>query len=116
MSNGLASRKQGDFAGTITVKTVPNVDYLSVKDSYQFTITLTGASPSKTGFLKAGDQLKFTSTHWLNQQSKQTLYNGSTAISFTATMLEDADSNVSDDVTVKLSGALICDGRNQHSI
>ncbi len=112
MSNGLASREQGDFDGTITVKTAPNVDYLSVKDSYQFTITLTGATPSKTGFLKAGDQLKFTSTHWLNQQSKQTLYNGSTAISFTATVLEETDSTSSGDVTVKLSGVPIYDEKN----
>lgn len=112
MSNGLASREQGDFDGTITVKTIPNVDYLSIKDSYQFTITLTGATPSKTGFLKAGDQLKFTSIHWLNQQSKQTLYNGSTAISFTATVLEDTDSTSSGDVTVKLSGVPIYDKTN----
>ncbi|AYB48745.1 head protein [Candidatus Williamhamiltonella defendens] len=112
MSNGLASREQGDFDGAITVKTAPNVDYLSVKDSYQFTVALTGATPSKTGFLKAGDQLKFTSTHWLNQQSKQTLYNGSTAMSFTATVLEETNSTASGDVTVKLSGVPIYDEKN----
>lgn len=70
---------------------------------------MTVATPSKSGFLKAGDQLKFTSINWLNQQSKQTLYNGSTAINFTATVLEDVDSNGSGDVTVKLSGVPIYD-------
>lgn len=113
MSNGLASREQGDFGGTLTVKTAPTVDYTAIKDSYQFTITLTGATASKTGFFKAGDQVKFTATHWLNQQSKQTLYNGSTAISFTATVLEDANSDGTGDVTVKLSGVPVYDAVNK---
>ncbi|EKA0987418.1 head protein [Cronobacter sakazakii] len=112
MSNGLASRTQGDFGGTLTVKTTPAVDYVTVKDSYQFTVTLTGATASKTGFLKAGDQLKFTSTYWLNQQSKQVLYNGTNPISFTATVLADANSNASGDVTVTLSGVPIYDTTN----
>ena len=113
MSNGLASREQGDFGGTLTVKTAPTVDYTAIKDSYQFTVTLTGATASKTGFFKAGDQVKFTATHWLNQQSKQTLYNGSTAISFTATVLEDANSDGTGDVTVKLSGVPVYDAVNK---
>ncbi|HFL4738209.1 TPA: P22 phage major capsid protein family protein [Escherichia coli] len=37
MSNGLASRTQGAFGGTLTVKTQPTVTYNAVKDSYQFT-------------------------------------------------------------------------------
>lgn len=113
MSNGLASREQGDFGGTLTVKTAPTVDYTAIKDSYQFSVTLTGATASKTGFFKAGDQVKFTATHWLNQQSKQTLYNGSTAISFTATVLEDANSDGTGDVTVKLSGVPVYDAVNK---
>lgn len=113
MSNGLASREQGDFGGTLTVKTAPTVDYTAIKDSYQFTVTLTGATASKTGFFKAGDQVKFTATHWLNQQSKQALYNGSTAISFTATVLEDANSDGAGDVTVKLSGVPVYDAVNK---
>lgn len=86
MSNGLASRTQGAFGGTLTVKTQPTVTYNAVKDSYQFTVTLTGATASVTGFLKAGDQVKFTNTYWLQQQTKQALYNGATPISFTATV------------------------------
>ncbi|MGL9720498.1 P22 phage major capsid protein family protein [Symbiopectobacterium sp.] len=112
MSNGLSSRTQGAFGGTLTVKTTPAVDYTTIKDSYQFTVILTGATASKTGFLKAGDQLQFTSTYWLNQQSKQVLYNGSSAISFTGTVLADANSNASGDVTVTLSGAPIYDTAN----
>lgn len=112
MSNGLASRTQGDFGGTLTVQTAPTVTYVSVKDTYQFTVTLTGATASVTGFLKAGDQLKFTSTYWLNQQSKQVLYNGSTPISFTATVLADANSTAGGLVTVTLSGAPIFDATN----
>ncbi|MGP2470855.1 P22 phage major capsid protein family protein [Yersinia sp. 2540 StPb PI] len=112
MSNGLASRTQGAFGGTLTVQTAPTVTYTAVKDTYQFTVTLTGATASVTGFLKAGDQLKFTSTYWLNQQSKQVLYNGSTPISFTATVLSDANSTAGGLVTVTLSGVPILDATN----
>ncbi len=73
-------RTQGAFGGTLTVKTQPTVTYNAVKDSYQFTVTLTGATASVTGFLKAGDQVKFTNTYWLQQQTKQALYNGATPL------------------------------------
>ncbi|MGG7778566.1 head protein [Klebsiella aerogenes] len=109
MSNGLASRTQGAFGGTLTVQSAPTITYVSVKDTYQFTVTLTGATASVTGFLKAGDQIKFTNTYWLQQQSKQVLYNGSTPISFTATVLADANSTAGGAVTVTLSGVPIYD-------
>lgn len=113
MSNGLASRSQGAFGGTLTVQANPTVTYVAVKDSYQFTVTLAGATASVTGFLKAGDQIKFTNTFWLNQQSKQALYNGSTPISFTATVLQDANSTAGGQVTVTLSGVPIYDAAPQ---
>lgn len=113
MSNGLASRTQGAFGGTLTVSGTPVVTYNAVKDTYQFIVTLTGATASVTGLLAAGDQLEFTNTHWLNQQSKQVLYNGASALSFTATVLEDADSDGSGNVTVTLSGVPVFDPTNQ---
>lgn len=112
MSNGLASRTQGAFGGTLTVQTAPTVTYNAVKDTYQFQVTLTGATASVTGFLKAGDQIKFTNTYWLQQQSKQVLYNGSAPISFTATVLADANSTAGGAVTVTLSGVPIYDTTN----
>lgn len=113
MSNGLTSRVQGAFGGTLTVQANPTVTYISVKDTYQFTVTLAGATASINGFLKAGDQIKFTNTFWLNQQSKQALYNGSTPISFTATVLQDANSTAGGQVTVTLSGVPIYDAAPQ---
>jgi len=112
MSNGLASRTQGAFGGTLTVSSTPTVTYDAVKDTYQFQVTLAGATASVTGFLKAGDQIKFTSTYWLQQQTKQVLYNGSTPISFTATVLADANSTAGGAVTVTLSGVPIYDTTN----
>ncbi|MGQ5834455.1 P22 phage major capsid protein family protein [Serratia sp. IR-2025] len=112
MSNGLASRTQGAFGGTLAVQTAPTVTYNAVKDTYQFQVTLTGATASVTGFLKAGDQIKFTNTYWLQQQSKQVLYNGSAPISFTATVLADANSTAGGAVTVTLSGVPIYDTTN----
>lgn len=113
MSNGLASRSQGAFGGTLTVQANPTVTYIAVKDTYQFTVTLAGATASVNGFLKAGDQIKFTNTFWLNQQSKQALYNGSTPIGFTATVLQDANSTAGGQVTVTLSGVPIYDAAPQ---
>lgn len=113
MSNGLASRTQGAFGGTLTVSTTPTVTYDAVKNTYQFSLTLAGATASITGFLKAGDQIKLTSTYWLQQQSKQVLYNGSTPISFTATVLADANSTAGGLVTVTLSGVPIYDAAPQ---
>ncbi|EFJ5905506.1 head protein, partial [Escherichia coli] len=57
-------------------------------------------------------QVKFTNTYWLQQQTKQALYNGATPISFTATVTADADSDGSGDVTVTLSGVPIYDTTN----
>jgi hypothetical protein len=112
MSNGLASRQQGAFGGTLTVQTTPTVTYTAVKDTYQFTLTLTGATPSITGFLKAGDQLRFNPSYWLQQQTKQTLYRNAAAIPFTATVLADANSTAGGAVTVTLSGVPIIDPVN----
>ena len=110
MSNGLAARVTGSAAGAagITVKTTPTATYDSVKDSYQMSIVLTGA----TGLtLKAGDQLEFATSYWLNQQSKQQLVKNGSAIKFTATVLTDATA-VGADITVTVSGAAIVDGTN----
>ena len=110
MSNGLAARVTGSAAGAagITVKTAPTATYDSVKDSYQMSIVLTGA----TGLtLKAGDQLEFATSYWLNQQSKQQLVKNGSAIKFTATVLADATA-VGADITVTVSGAAIVDANN----
>lgn len=110
MSNGLAARVSGSAAGAagITVKTTPTATYDSVKDTYQMSIVLTGA----TGLtLKAGDQLEFATSYWLNQQSKQQLVKNGSAIKFTATVLADSTA-VGADITVTVSGAAIVDANN----
>lgn len=110
MSNGLASRVSGSAAGAagITVKTTPTATYDSVKDTYQMTVVLTGA----TGLtLKAGDQLEFATSYWLNQQSKQQLANAAGPLKFTATVMADATA-VAADITVTISGAAIVDANN----
>jgi hypothetical protein len=110
MSNGLAARVSGSAAGTagITVKTTPTATYDSVKDSYQMTIVLTGAAGLS---LKAGDQLEFATSYWLNQQSKQQLVKNGSAIKFTATVLADSTADGVDTI-VTVSGAAIVDSNN----
>ncbi|MGL5281213.1 MAG: P22 phage major capsid protein family protein [Plesiomonas shigelloides] len=109
-SNGLAARVSGSAAGAsgITVKTQPTVDYATVKDSYTMTVVLTGA----TGLtLKAGDQLEFATSYWINQQSKQQLVRNGSPVKFTATVLADATA-AGADITVTLSGVAIVDSNN----
>ena len=109
-ANSLQSRTIGNFGGTLTVSSAPVVDYDSVKNTYQFFVQLTGATASVTGFLKAGDQLTFTATHWVNHANKQVLINDAgNAVSFTATVTVDANSDSSGKVGVTLSGVPIFD-------
>lgn len=107
MSNGLASRTAGSGAGAaaVTVKTKPTVTYNTVKDTYQMTVVLTSTNFASKN-LKAGDQVQFDTVHWVNQQSKQTLYKNGAALKFTATVTADATAS-GNDITVVLSGPAI---------
>ncbi|MDK9585420.1 P22 phage major capsid protein family protein [Lelliottia wanjuensis] len=111
-TNSLATRTAGQAAGvaTLTVKTAPTIDYTSVKDTYQFSVPLTGATASVNGFLKAGDQLVFSATAWVNQMNKQSIIGDSgDIIAFTCTVMADANSDANGNVTVTCSGVPIYD-------
>lgn len=110
MSNGLASRVCGSACGaaSVTVKTSVPLKYADVKDTMTMTVVLTGASLAGKN-VKAGDQVKFDTIHWINQRNKEVLYDGQdNAINFTATVMEDATAS-GNDLTVKLSTAAIID-------
>lgn len=109
-ANSLSTRTTGNFSGTLVVKTAPAVNYTTVKDTYQFTVSLSGATASVTGFLKAGDQLIFSSTAWVNLANKQPILgNTSSPIAFTCTVLAAANSDSTGTVTVTCSGVPIYD-------
>lgn len=109
-TNSLVTRTTGAYGDTttLTVAADPVVDYLDVKDSYQFTVVLTGATADTAGFLKAGDQLVFSDTAWVNQMNKQPILGATGAtIAFTCTVLKDADADSSGNITVTCSGVPI---------
>lgn len=112
MSNALASRQVGAKGGSLTVKTTPTVTYTDVKDTYQMTVVLTGATASVTNYVRAGDIIEFATSYWIGQQTKQTLEDTTGPIKFTATVLAAANSDASGDVTVSLSGVSIIDATN----
>lgn len=113
-SNGLVSRTQGAFGGTLTVRSTPFADYASVKDTYQLTLQLTGATANKAAFLKTGDQLIFPGTFLLNQQNKQQIIGADgLGIPFTGTVMADAASDAGGNITVTISGAPIFGASNQ---
>jgi len=112
MSNALPSRTSGSAAAaaSVTVKTTPTLTYSTVKDTMQMTVTLTGASLAGKA-LAAGDQVQFTATSWVNQQTKQVLVRNGSAVPFTATVVSAA-SAVGNDITVTLSVAAVFDSSN----
>ncbi len=112
MSNALSNRTAGTAAGaaTVTVKTTPTLTYSTVKDTMQMTVTLTGASLA-TKALAVGDQVQFTATSWINQQTKQVLFRNGAAVPFTATVTAAAAA-VGNDITVTLSVAGVFDSTN----
>jgi P22 coat protein - gene protein 5 len=112
MSNALANRTSGSAAGaaSVTVKTTPDATYTVAKDTMRMTITLTGASLA-TKALKAGDQLSFPATSWINQQTKQVLFRNGSKVPFTATVLADASAS-GNDITVSVTTAPVFDTTN----
>lgn len=112
MSNALATRTSGSAAASasVTVKTTPTLTYSTVKDTMQMTVTLTGASLAGKA-IAAGDQVQFTATSWVNQQTKQPLIRNGSAVPFTATAVSAA-SAVGNDITVTLSVAGVFDSTN----
>lgn len=112
MSNALASRTSGSAAGaaSVTVKTTPTVDYVTVKDTMLMTVVLTGASlAGKT--LNVGDQIEFDTRYLINQQTKQTMRRNGSPVKFTGTVTAAA-SAVGNDITVVLSAAAVFDATN----
>ncbi len=112
MSNALASRTSGSAAGSasVTVKTTPTLTYSTVKDTMQMTVTLTGASLAGKA-VAVGDQIQFTATSWINQQTKQPLVRNGAAVPFTATVTAAATA-VGNDITCVLSIAGVFDSSN----
>jgi hypothetical protein len=112
MSNALASRTSGSAAGaaSVTVKTTPDATYLTAKDTMRMTVTLTGASLASKA-LKAGDQLVFPATGWINQQTKEPLYRNGSKVAFSATVFADATA-VGNDITVSITTAPVLDATN----
>jgi hypothetical protein len=111
-TNSLVTRTTGAYGDTttLTVSADPVIDYVAVKDTYQFTVVLTGAEADTDGFLKAGDQLVFADTAWVNQMNKQPIIGASGgAIAFTCTVMKDADADSSGNVTVTCSGVPVYD-------
>lgn len=112
MSNALASRTSGSAAGSasVTVKTTPDATYTTAKDTMRMTITLTGASLAGKA-LRAGDQLVFPATGWINQQTKQPLFRNGALVPFSATVFADATA-VGNDITVTITTAPVFDATN----
>lgn len=109
MSNALPTRTSSASAGAagLTVLSTPVSSYDSVKDTYQMTVVLTGA----TAGLKAGDILEFDASNFVNQHNKSTLYRDGAPIKFTGTVTKDA-ALAGADVTVTISGPAVFDPMN----
>jgi hypothetical protein len=112
MSNALATRTSGSASASagVTVLSTPTLTYSTVKDTMQMTVVITGASLAGKS-VAVGDQLTFPQTFWINQQTKQVVYNGATPVPFTATVQSVAAAS-GNNITCVLSCAAVFDTAN----
>ncbi|MBB04068.1 MAG: head protein [Pseudooceanicola sp.] len=113
-SNALSSYVSGELAGESgTVSATPVATYVSVKDSYQQTIVLTGLTVSTTGAVKPGDTIEFDDNgrNYINLRTRRTVMgaNGQ-PIKWRATVVTGGDTDGSGNVTVVVAPAAINEG------
>ena len=109
MSNSLQSYTAGDSAGVagVTVSAPPVVTYDSLKDSVEFTVSLTGAASGAV--FEPGQPLEFTDTLMLQQQNKSPLVRRNAGVPFAGVVKTRAVANGGGDVTLTVSGTPIFD-------
>jgi len=105
-TNNLDEYASGAPGSGITLAATPAATYVTYKDSYQMSLSLTGLTAT-TGTLKAGQQLSFPASLLLNMRNGKTVRKSGTAIAFTATVLADVTADGSGNATVSVSGAAI---------
>ena len=122
-TNSLPEITNGTYgAGPITVAATPTATYVSVKDTYQQSVALTGFTASTVGALRAGMVLEFTtgaadadSVFLINQRSRKPFRDSTGAnVRFRATVTADADSDAGGNVTAIISGPALVDPLGQY--
>ena len=103
-TNNLPEYTAGNTTAGLTVSATPIATYTSVKDTYQQTIVLAGATPT-TGTLKAGQSIQFTSSLLVNMRNRKVVRKNGAGVPITLTVLEDATADGGGNLTVKFSGA-----------
>ena len=113
-SNALSSYQAGALAGESgTVSATPTATYVSVKDSYQQQIVLTGLTASTTDAVRAGDAIEFTDNgrNYINLKTRRAITGSDGApIKWRATVVTGGDTDASGNVTVTVSPAAIHEG------
>lgn len=113
-SNALSSYTSGALAGESgTVSATPTATYVSVKDTYQQQIVLTGLTVSTTDAVLPGDVIEFTDNgrNYINLKTRRTITGSDGApIKWRATVVEGGDTDGSGNVTVTVSPAAIHEG------
>lgn len=117
-SNALKSRTVGAYgASTLVLASTPAATYSAAKDTYQQTLTLSGAAVSVTGILKAGDilQIDDNDRFKLNQDTREVVFDeDGNEIKWTAVVDADVDSDGSGNVTVVVNGPAIFGATDQY--
>jgi hypothetical protein len=105
-TNNLDEYTSGAPGTGITLAATPAATYITYKDSYQMSLSLTGLTVT-TGTLKAGQQLSFPASSLVNMRNGKIVRKSGVAIPFTATVLADVTADGSGNATVLVSGAAI---------
>tara|TARA_R110002020_G_scaffold442792_3_gene653995 strand:+ start:643 stop:1923 length:1281 start_codon:yes stop_codon:yes gene_type:complete len=105
-TNNLDEYTSGVPGTGLTLAATPAATYVTYKDSYQMSLSLTGLTTT-TGTLKAGQQLSFPASSLLNMRNGKVVRKSGTAVPFTVTVLADVTADGSGNATVSVSGAAI---------
>lgn len=116
-SNALSSYRSGALAGESgTVSATPISTYVSVKDSYQQQIVLTGLTASTANALRPGDVIEFTGRHYVNLKTRRVVMGADgKPIKWRATVVVGGDTNASGVVTVTVAPAAIFEADGQYN-
>jgi hypothetical protein len=119
MSNSMSNFQSGDsVARTGTISATPDATYLTAKDTYQQTVTLTGLTASTANAVRAGDTLVVTEANRsrLHLMTRQVAFdNNGSGLNWTYKVVTGGDTDGSGDVTVTVTGAAISETDGQYN-
>ena len=116
-SSSLVPHVVGAWDAGTTLNATPTATYVAVKDTFQMTLSIAGFDATTTGILKAGDMLQITDNDrfWLNQQTKNTMHDGTSPVKWTCVVTATVDSSAGGVAAPVVEGPAIFESNGQQN-